>query len=195
MDKVLIAHELGHVVSAYWKDVKYIPTSMVLSPGAGSLAYTNFCERKNNLDIIVKFNNISALGGIFGEIMMEGKWCPWGARSDIDEFICENQKSRSKLISELQTWLWASTSEDSFFDISRRKTFEKRRSIKYSTLKTRQLFPDLWKFYVDFYSSINVGVFLGIVDDISVSEKIEYKNEKLITFSKKCLGGLMNEIN
>ncbi len=179
----LISHELGHAVCAEVQDGFWYASGLVLTKDDGALAYCwseKRDDRKPNINgPYSKIKGMMSLGGVFGEILLQGKWSPWGARYDIDEFATANSKGNNKLMIELDRWLWIDDDELSFKACSTHSDERSRRAFVLDAHDTVRRLPNLWDAYLDFCDRINKVVFLSNVEDIAKSKKVELDEAEL----------------
>ena len=188
MNKGIIAHELGHALAANTQDRFWYPTSIVLEKDDNALAYC-YCdqleEKKSHVTgPYTKFKQMMNLGGIFGELICNGHWSPWGGRADIDEFVTANCKSSSPFVEELDDWLFVDDDDFSFRACSALKDRSLRRSFLMTHVDTFQRLPELWGAYVDFCDRIRVEAFIEAVDDIAKSKERMINGNKLAAIAK-----------
>lgn len=171
MDKSIIAHELGHAICAEVQDGQWFPSGLDFERDENALAYC-YCEKLDDKKPHIKgpysrAKQVMNLGGIFGELLLTGEWSPWGARSDVDEFVTANQKSKSKLKEELDRWLFQDDDELSFRACSSYGDESSRRGFLLDHHDTFRRLPELWKAYVDFCDRISKDAFRDNIDDLA----------------------------
>lgn len=165
----VIAHELGHAVCAETQDGLWVATSLDFEKDDNAMAYC-YCDKLDKPKPLkgkyVKTKQMMNLGGIFGELLVDGNWSPWGARNDVDEFVTANDRSKSKLKEELDNWLFRDDDELSFRACSSFQDDSSRRSFTLDHHDTFSRLPHLWEAYVDFCSKISKDAFRENVDDL-----------------------------
>ena len=175
MDKSIIAHELGHAICAEVQDGYWYPSSLDFERDENALAYC-YCDKLDEKKTYVKgpysrAKQVMNLGGIFGELLYAGDWSPWGARSDIDEFVTANHKSKSKLKDELDKWLFRDDDELSFRACSSFADESSRREFALDHHDTCRRLPELWNAYLDFCDRISKDAFRENIEDIAKSKE------------------------
>lgn len=188
MDKYLVAHELGHAMSANVQDAFWFATELSFKKESGVLA-TCSCEKRKTRkkDIVGPYSratNISSIGGIYGELVIRGCWSPWGCRSDIDDFISTN-KTSNPLKVELDEWMWISLDELSFRSCTSLPTVKERRKFVLDSHDTAKRLPELWKSYLDFCDRINKEKFKECVNIIAKNKTEKVENEMLKQLMKE----------
>jgi len=181
MSKYVIAHELGHAICAEVQDAIWYPTGLSFESEDGILAACLCDKRKTKKDIIGPFSKTSAmvnLGGIFGELLWNGKWAPWSARADVDEFITLNTK-KSPIQTEMDNWFWVDDDELSFRSCSKMFYVEERRKFRMDCHDTARRLPNLWSAYLDFCDRIDKHAFIDSVNEISSNGKVELSTKDL----------------
>lgn len=174
ISKAIIAHEIGHAISAFAQDSGYIPTLIELSESKNCLAACYMDDFKMaKPGPYGKTKGICDLGGIFGELIYQGWWNPWGARLDLDNFISSNPK-----LVELDNWLWVDTEEGSFHYLNSYPTTKERRDVKVDSHSTFRNTPYIWEAYCDFCDRIDKEEFLQAVNEVykNKTESIEGKD-------------------
>lgn len=188
MDKYLVAHELGHAMSANVQDGFWVATELYLKKEDGVLA-TCSCEKMKSRKSKItgpysRTTNIMNMGGIYGELIIRGCWSPWGCRADIDEFIVTNKIS-NKLRNELDEWMWISLEDLSFHSCTSLPTIKDRRKFVLDSHDTAKRLPELWKSYLDFCDKINKEKFKECVNFIVNNKAIKIENEMLKQLMKE----------
>lgn len=183
MDKGIIAHELGHAICAEVQDGYWYPSSLDFERDENALAYC-YCEKLDEKKTYVKgpysrAKQVMNLGGIFGELLQDGNWSPWGARSDLDEFVTANYKSKSKLKAELDDWLFVADDELSFRACSSYGDQASRRNFLLDHHDTCRRLPELWTAYLDYCDRISKDAFRDNVDDIAKSKVTSIDGKEL----------------
>ena len=178
--KVIIAHELGHLIMAILYEKEEYATSMQLVPDASTVACVNF-EGWENLAVvdnnIARLKGNSYLGGIFGELAWYDRFNIWGIRCDLDEFLTENRylgnekhyrRSRAKIVNELFGWFYSDSDEWSFGGRSKLWFTCPRavRGARLSSKRVKERLPITWKLYQKFLSCIDLAEFKTVVNEI-----------------------------
>jgi len=185
MDKILIAHELGHALCAEVQDGFWVPSDLSFKreKGNGTLAYCS-CDKRATRKPKVRgpysrTTNIMNLGGLFGELLQRGCWSPWGCRADIDEFVTTN-RANNLLKMELDDWMWVSGDDLSFRACSsiNSGTID-RRKYTMDSHDTAKRLPQVWMAYLDFCDRIDKEKFKDKVDYILINKVIEVKTKLL----------------
>lgn len=177
--KGLAAHELGHAIQAVVQDNGVLPTDISFEKSEGALAYCNFeyVDDRELLGKYSKFEGISNLGGLFGELLMFGKFIPWGARQDIDSFTSTNSNKKHQLIVELDKWMWVDNDKDSFRTHTNHADLKKRRQSFMLSPTVSQRLPETWECFLDFCSRIDTTEFVSVIEEIA-KEKIKTIDRK-----------------
>ena len=169
MDKLLIAHELGHAVAGVLQDTLYYPCSIDLARSKGSLGSCTFDDKPRKLPSKYgKYKYMSDLGGIYGELLFGGAWSPWGARSDLDSIATANLK-----LTEIDKWMWHDSDPLSFRACSRLETIKLRRAFVLDAHETFVRLPFIWEAYCSWCEDIDKNEFKNIVNEIN-SDGIEH---------------------
>jgi len=168
--KSIIAHELGHALSSEFQDGYGDPINIEFEPDGNELAICWCAEHEkkkpNVAGVYSKTKSISDLGGIFGELLYTGGWNPWGARVDVDNFLCSNYRSTSNLKNELDEWMWVDDDSLSMRACTCGDTITSRRSFELDHHDTCERLPAMWLAYVDFCNRIDKTEFRRVVDEI-----------------------------
>lgn len=174
--KTIIAHELGHAVMGGRIDFGWIASEIKLKTDRGDAAraYCNMDETgrvgNNSVKGTTQLINICDLGGMFGELVYGGEWSPWGASYDLEEFVLQNIKSKSKLINEIFWWLWNAKDDLAYLEMIRRKpTINGKRTTIMNWYETMNRLPELWKVYLDFCGRIDINEYKVVVNEIRKS--------------------------
>ncbi len=191
MDKTTIAHELGHAICAEVQDKIWYPTGLSFKEDDTAAAYC-YCDKKKNKKTYVnsphsKSNGMMNLGGLFGELLWHGKWSPWSARADIDEFVSLNEKSKGKLKQELDDWMWVDDDKLSFRFCTQFGDIESRRSFRMDTHDTARRLPIVWEAYLDFCDRIDKKAFIENVDYIDDNDIEEVESDLLKKIMKEII--------
>ncbi len=193
INKSVIAHELGHAVCGEVQDGFWAATSLTLETDDNNLAYCHCYQLDVRKDTVnsrySKLSEIFNLGGIFGELLFEGAWNPWGSRADLDEFVTANSNSRSALKEELDDWFFRDTDPRSYHACSRKRTTTERRLFKLDAHDTATRLPELWKVYLDFCNRIDKDEFKRCVAEISVDGENTVPASKLKPMLKRVTNG------
>ena len=193
-NKKIIAHELGHAICGYILDNAFHPIELELEtddPTARAYCHFSELEEKGNTSIksLTKLENISDLGGLFGELILDGSWAPWGSSYDMDDFIITNIKSKSALITELFDWMWNDGDELGYCQVIRReKTIKGKRDTTLDVYDTMDRLPNLWAVYMDFLWKIDRKEFNEVVDEISKGKKKNIKGAELKKYILRIVG-------
>ncbi len=183
MVKIIIAHELGHAVSALAQDTGYIPTIIELSESKGALAACYMDEFKmDKPGPFGKYKGICDLGGIFGEILFQGHWNPWGARQDLDNFITANPK-----LVELDYWMWLSVEDHSFHKSVAMATIKDRRLVQVDSHETYTYVPFIWEAYCDFCERIDKEEFINVVNELHKNKTVRIEGEEIVEIGRRIL--------
>lgn len=163
----VIAHEFGHAVYCVLFDDGFIPSTLVVKSGGGMHGYVLFDEvpTRGLKGKYSKFKEPCFLGGIFGEMVYQGTWEPWGARNDLDTFITLNKRKKF-MIKELNDWMWMSNDEKSFRSCSNFVLDSERRKVTLDSHDTSRLLPDVWSAYKDFCDQIDKDAFNNVVNEL-----------------------------
>ena len=192
VSKNIIAHELGHMLSAVVQDGFWIPTSLKLKGEYNTLAHCA-CKQETKMKKIrgpyVKIKGIMDLGGIFGELLWSGSWRPWGCRQDVDDFTLGNKNLNNILVVELDYWLWVDDDELSFRACSQFDCDSSRRQFMMDHHDTCKRLPELWKVYLDFCDRIDKISFKENVIDISKHKRTTIGNKELKKIIKDIVHG------
>ncbi len=183
VSKSIIAHELGHAISAFAQDSGYIPTLIELKDSKNCLAacYMDEFDMKKP-GPYGNTKGICDLGGIFGELLFQGWWNPWGARLDLDNFISAN----SKLV-ELDSWMWVNTEAGSFHYINSFPTIKERRAVRVDMHSTFRNTQYIWEAYCDFCDRIDKEEFIKVVDEIHKNKTESIEGENIADLGKRIL--------
>ena len=188
--KLIIAHELGHAICAEVQDGFWYPSSLEFEKDDNALAYC-YCEKRDTHKGIKgpysRTKQVINLGGIFGELLYGGEWNPWGARTDVDEFVTANKAS--KLKNELDEWLFQDDDPLSFRACSSDPSEVWRRNFVLDHHDTSRRLPELWNVYLDFCDRIDKPSFKEVVDRIN-KEKIKVVDSKML---KRIFGEILYE--
>lgn len=186
---MLVAHELGHAVSALIYDTDCVPSMMEFSGDTFTYATCSFVGDKNK-KVKSRYGNlkeVSYLGGIFGELAYSGLWYPWGARDDIENFLIANEKSKHSLVLELDYWMFTDHAKNSFRDCASGRTIKQRRlfttSLKATEVSTRHLYDC----FLDFTSRINVDLFAKSIDEITESGKFKIYKQSINKYTRRII--------
>lgn len=184
----LIAHELGHVIFSYLYDTDSYPMNMVLKSDGSTAACVNF-EGYEDLPVanghIARIPSGSYLGGMFGELIWNGRVRVMGIRSDMDElltgfrFIKNGKKygngeehryrrSRSKLFRELWNWFYVDRDAWSYGGMMKRwMDSPSNRSGTIMTLsRFKKRLPETAKVFDTFVNDIDTEAFCDSVLEI-----------------------------
>jgi len=187
VSEILIAHELGHAIAGILQDNLYWPESITLYGSKGILACCEFDDRPRKITgRFGKFKYMSDLGGLYGELIIEGSWNPWSARSDLDSFNCENTSNISK-ISELDQWLWMDDDDLSFRACTKLFPIKERRFFKLDAHETFKRLPFIWDAFCDFCDKINKNEFKTIVKEIRKNEEEVLDQKQIEDYAKRII--------
>lgn len=184
--KDLIAHEFGHAMCSMVQDSKYTPIDISLKAEKDMLGWCDFNYEVYPRKLKTRYSkhkSMSDLGGLFGELVLNGKWMPFGARSDIDSYIIQNSESQ-KLATELDNWFFIDE-DDLSFRACTKLPGKNRRFFFLDAGDTAERLPHLWEAYLEFCSFIDKEQFRLIVEEV-------YKN-KLDYISASVLKRYVNE--
>ena len=192
INKALVAHELGHAISATVQDAFWVPSSIefIKNDSEQAACYCDKLEmRKSGMKgPHSRTKHIMNLGGIFGELLWCGSWSPWGARADIDDFITANYRSKSDLKFELDSWMFIDDDKLSFRACSKRDENVERVEFELDHHDTCRRLPQLWDAYLDYCDKIDKGAFMETIDEISKANEEIIQGKKL----KEIIGGIIN---
>jgi len=191
MNKLVIAHELGHAVCAEAQDGFWYPSGLSFEKDESALAYC-YCEKHDQKkpDLkgpYIKLKQMMNLGGIFGELLYGANWSPWGARCDVDEFITANSKGKNKLMVELDGWNWIDDDELSFRACTILSGDKARREFVLDAHDTARRLPHLWVAYLDFCDRIDKATFFANVEDIANEKQVEIDQKQIKKIVKEIL--------
>lgn len=191
MNKLIVAHELGHAVCAEVQDGFWFPLGLGFEKDESVIAYC-YCDKhdkkKPNLKgPYSKTKSMMNLGGLFGELLYGSNWSPWGARADIDEFVTTNSKTKNKIMIELDSWTWVDDDNLSFRACTRLESDKIRREFVLDAHETARRLPNLWEAYLDFCDRIDKKIFFASVDAISTSNKLELNKSELKKIIKEII--------
>lgn len=192
-DRYVIAHELGHAVCAAVQDRYWKPIKLELDSDGSALAVCHAVRLEESKAISGRYSNtrdVMNLGGLFGEMAFQGRWSPWGARYDIDEFVIGNRTSRSKVKEELDSWLWKDIDKHSFRQCAKKYDIGNRFNFKLSEEDTKKRLPELYKIYEDFLKRIDIVSFVDAVEEIYNTGLAEVKGSRLRRMIREITGEL-----
>ena len=188
----IIAHEMGHAIVGEILDSEYEPTTITLrsTKGEAGRAACNFNTTgeygNTSLPTIRRLHNLIDLGGIFGELILNGEWSPWGASYDLEDFVGVNIESRGKLITELFNWMYNDEDDQSYFDLIRKeKDIIGKRNTTLTWNDTRTRLPQLWEVYLDFVGKIDIKNFKDVVVEIEKGSEKEISKARLNRYMKR----------
>lgn len=192
-NKLTVAHELGHAVCAEALDGFWYPSSLSFEKDDNAIAYC-YCDQLDTKKPHIKgpysrTKQVMVLGGIFGEILIGGKWSPWSARADLDDLTTANIKSTHPLIDEVDNWMWRDYDSLSFRACTSLDTDRARRSFLLDSHDTARRLPELWKVYLEFCDKIDKIAFEDNVHDISKSGSKSIEGKEL----SEILMGIIHE--
>jgi hypothetical protein len=188
LNKEIISHELGHAICSDVMDGMYDVDEISFTPKdeKNCYAYCHLVERKNmKFKPYRKLKDLSDLGGIFGEMLYDGKFNLWWAREDLDNFVTSNYHSKSKLVDEVEHLLNKSELSQKIRLIPRKSRKATMDPISIVVIKNN--YPEIYKAYRYLERRVNKWNFKTCVNQLnfksvnSVSKKqyIRIKNEVL----------------
>lgn len=189
-NKSLFAHEFGHAIVARLMDPRFDALYLDLATNDTAYAQCYPTDRVSKKGMKVKRKNLAFiidLGGLFGELLFQGKCVPWGARIDITDFLACN-RTASAFRQELDRWFYTDNDSLSF----RRfllKGVHKRRFAYMTEDEFAQRLPATYKIYSLLKGLVDEEEFRRVIEELwegsQMHELTTIAEEPLTTLIKR----------